>query len=632
MKNKLTVEKIFSLAVQAYQEKKFSLAEKYYKEIVKKFPDNVNTLINLGMTLKQLEKYDESIDCYKRSIQINPKNANSYYNLANLYNNIEKYDEAITFYKKTIEINPNFLGAYNNLGNILKNLNKYESAISFFNQAIQIDPRNAVLYNNLGISYNDIGEIAQAHKCFSEAFKINPNLDYLLGSLIQSKHCIVEWKYFEKDLKDLSDRILKNDRVCTPFQSVLFFDSPNLQSITAQKHVKEKYYNKKNSITFLNKQSKKKIRIGYYSADFREHPMSSCIAQMFKLHKRSHFEIYGFYFGPDVNDNNHKKISENVDKFINVRLKSDSEIVELSKNLKIDIAIDLMGHTKRNRFNIFSKRCAPLQVCYLGFPGTHGAECFDYIIADKTVIPEKNKKYYSEKIIYMPDTYWVNDSTKKISEKKFTREELGLPKKAFVYCCFNQLFKLTPEIFDVWMNLLKSKNNSVLWILSQNELASKNLKKEAMLRNIDPKRIIFAEFMKMPNHLARYKSADLFIDTFPCGAHTGTVDALWAGLPVLTRMGESFASRVAGSLLNAIGLSELITYTKKEYENKAIELASNAKLLAEIKNKLNKNKNTKPLFNTELFTNNLESAYKEIYKRYLSGKNPSNLEIKNTST
>ncbi len=628
VKKKLTVENIFLLAVKSYKEKKFLTAEKYYKEILEKHPNHTNTLLNLGMTLKQLEKYKEAKDCYKKAIKINPNYENSYYNLANLYNDLNKYDEAIKFYKKTIQINPNFLGAYNNLGNIFKNLNEYESATKFYNKAIQIDPNNAVLYNNLGLSYNEVGELALALKFFYKAFKINPNIDYLFGSLIQAKHCMVEWNSFDKELEDLSYKIINKNKVCTPWQSLLFFNSSKLQNVTAKTFVKEKYSNKNDLKSVIIKRSNKKIRIGYYSADFRNHAVGQLIVGLFELHDSANFEIFCFYYGPDVNDEIHNRIKNSVDKFINVRLKNEKEIAELSRNLQIDIAIDLMGHTKRNRFKIFVERCAAIQVSYIGYLGTQGSKCFDYIIADKTTIPEKNQKYFSEKIIYMPDTFLVSDSSKKISDKNYTREELGLPKKAFVFCCFNQLFKLSPEVFDIWMNLLKSKNNSVLWILPQNETAAKNLYKEAKKRNVDPKRIIFAKYMKMPDHLARHKAADLFIDTFPFTAATAASDALWAGLPVLTRVGETFVSRIAASLLNSIGLNELITYTKKEYENKAIELANNAEKLKEIKKILNKNKIIKPLFNTKLFTSNLEIAYLDIYKKYFENKKPINIEIK----
>ena len=419
-----------------------------------------------------------------------------------------------------------------------------------------------------------------------------------------------------------------NGKHCTPFQSLRFFDSPELQKITAQTHVKEKYSDKNDLIPITSKKLNKKIRIGYYSGDFRNHATSFLMANLFELHDKSKFELIGFSFGPEKKDEMYNRLSAAFDQFIDIKLKSNDEIVKLSRELKIDIAIDLMTFTQYHRFEIFTKRCAPIQINYLVYPGTSGANCIDYIIADKTLIPEKNQKYYSEKIIYLPDTYQVNDSKKKISDKVFTRNELNLPKDSFVFCCFNHSSKINPEIFNIWMNLLKNINNSVLWVLPQNKIAIKNLQKEATTRNVNPDRIKFAQHMKMSEHLARHKAADLFVDTFPYNAHTTASDALWAGLPVLTLMGESFASRVAGSLLNAIDLPELITHTKKEYEDKAIEFANNKSLLNEIRNKLNKNRLTKPLFNTKLFTKNLEKAYLMIYEKYIDSKKPENLEIK----
>ncbi len=629
MKNDLTVEETFDLAVKSYQKNKFHVAEKLYKEILKTHPNHAGTYVNLGMTLNKLEKYKEATYCYERAIKINPNDSNPYYNLGNLYKNSDKYEEAINFYNNTIQVNPNHSGAYNNLGNIFIDLGEYKKAIKCYTKAIQVNPNNADVYNNLGLSYRKIGKPTLAVESFSRAFKINPNLDNLLGSLIHSKNYIIEWKSFDKDLEELADKIVKKNRVCTPLQSLLLFDSPKLQSIATQIYVKEKYSDRNDLITVLNKKPNNKIRIGYFSADFRNHAVSFLLANLYELHDKSKFELIAFSFGPEKKDEMYYRISTVFDQFINVRLKSDDDVTKLSRELKIDIAVDLMTFTQYNRFGIFTKRCAPIQVNYLGYSGTSGAKCIDYIIADKTTIPKKNQKYYSEKIVYMPDTYMANDSTKKISNKVFTREELGLPIKGFVFCCFNQMFKLNPEIFDIWMNLLKRINNSVLWVSPQNEAAVKNLQKEAALRNVDPKRIIFAQRMKkMSYHLARYKAADLFIDTFPCTAQATASDALWAGLPVLTRIGESFVSRVPASLLNAIELSELVTYTKKEYENKAIELANNPMILKEIKNKLNKNRHTKPLFNTKLFTKNLEMAYLKIYEKYVNNKKPSNIEIK----
>ena len=330
---------------------------------------------------------------------------------------------------------------------------------------------------------------------------------------------------------------------------------------------------------------------------------------------------------PDSDEKMRRRVSDAFDEFYDVRLKTDDEIVKFSRELKIDIAIDLMCFTKYNKFGIFAKRCAPIQVNYLGYPGTSGANYLDYIIADKIIIPKESQKYYSEKIVYLPDTYQANDSTKKISDKIFTREELGLPKDGFVFCCFNNNYKITPQVFDVWMHLLERVKKSVLWILSENINISKNLKKEATIRGIDSNRIVFAERIKMNEHLARQKVADLFIDTFPYTGHTTASDALWVGLPVLTRIGKSFASRVSASLLNAIDLSELVTNSEKEYEDLAIELAINSPKLKEIKNKLKNNKNTKPLFNTQVFARNIEKAYSLMYERYLKKLPIKNIEI-----
>ena len=349
---------------------------------------------------------------------------------------------------------------------------------------------------------------------------------------------------------------------------------------------------------------------------------------MLELHDKSKFELFGFSFGPDKNDEMRKRISSSFDHFVDVSLKSDVDIVKLSRNFKIDIAIDLKGITTDARFGIFINRCAPIQISYLGFPGTSGTDLIDYIVAHKTLIPKENQKFFSEKIIYLPDSYQPNDYTKKMSKKVFTREELSLPKNAFVFCCFNQNYKITPNIFNIWMKILKKIEGSVLWLIKDSNEGANNLKKEANKRGINPDKIIFAKRMTISEHLARHKMADLFIDTFPYTAHTTCSDALWSGLPVITLMGQSFASRVSGSLLNAVGLNELITTTEKDYEDLIIRLATDSNQLKIIKNKLEKNKINQPIFNTKLYTKKIESAYKEIYKRYHSDLPLENIEIK----
>ena len=376
------------------------------------------------------------------------------------------------------------------------------------------------------------------------------------------------------------------------------------------------------------KKLNKKIRIGYYSADFREHAMSYLLANLFEQHDKSKFELIAFSFGSEKNDEIKNRISNSFDKFVDVNSKSDKEIYKLSKDFKIDIAVDLMGFTQNSRFNIFIQRCAPIQVNYLGYPGTSGANCIDYLIADKILIPKENQKYFSEKIVYMPDSYQVNDSKRKISDKVFTKKELNLPKDGFVFCCFNQSYKITPYVYDIWMKLLKRVDGSVLWLIKDSDIGSHNLKKEAQKRGVEPDRIIFAEKMSNSEHLARHRLADLFIDTFPYTAHTTCSDALWSGLPVITKMGESFVSRVSASLLTAIGLPELITKTEKDYEELTFKIARDKSLLNEIKKKLNKNRLIKPLFNTKLFTKNIESAFQIMHERYHSDIPIKNIEIK----
>jgi predicted O-linked N-acetylglucosamine transferase (SPINDLY family) len=351
------------------------------------------------------------------------------------------------------------------------------------------------------------------------------------------------------------------------------------------------------------------------------------MAELFELHDKNQFELVGFSFGPTAKDEMRKRLKNSFDQFIDVSAKSDMEIAQLSRSLNIDIAVDLKGFTQDSRAGIFANRTAPIQVSYLGYPGTMGADYMDYIIADKTIIPVESQSCYSEKVVYLPNSYQANDRKRLISERQFTRQELGLPESGFVFCCFNNSYKILPATFDGWMRILKSVDGSVLFLYSENDWAEKNLKKEALTRGVDCTRLVFAGRMPLSEHLARHRQADLFLDTLPYNAHTTTSDALWTGLPVLTLMGRSFASRVAASLLNAIGLSELITNTQEDYEALAIELAMNPKKLADIKLKLVSNRLTTHLFNTPLFTKNIEAAYIKMMERYLANLQPDHIFV-----
>ena len=596
-------------------------------KILEDEPKNFDILHLLGVISFQLKDYKKSSELISEAIKINPKDAEAYNNMAIVSKKLNQFDVAYNNFCNAIKLKPDYAEAHNNCGVILKELKKEEDAIKSFELAIKFNKNYAEAYYNLGHIFFERKKYNEALKNFYQSYKINSKLDYLLSSIIFIKHRICEWNSFDKNLFDLENIILNEKKKINPFLTLSFYESPQLQKTSAEIFVKNEYNDKNNQNYKFNNQAKKKLRIAYYSADFRNHPMSYLLANLYELHDKNKFEIIGISFGPDKNDEMRKRVSSAFDKFYDLRLKTEDEIVKFSRELKIDIAIDLMCFTKYHKFGIFVKKCAPIQVNYLGYPGTSGTNYLDYIIADKILIPKESQKHYSEKIVYLPDTYQANDSTKKIADKIFTREELGLPKDGFVFCCFNNNYKITPQVFDVWMRLLEKVENSVLWILSEDINISKNLKKEATIRGIDFNRIVFAERIKMNEHLARQKVADLFIDTFPYTGHTTASDALWVGLPVLTRIGKSFASRVSASLLNAIGLSELVTNSVKEYEDLAIELAKNPPKLKEIKNKLKNNRNTKPLFNTQIFARNMEKAYSLMYERYLKNLPLDNIEI-----
>ena len=615
-----------------------------------------------GVALIELKRPKEAIESWNNAIKIKPDFAEAYNNLGNVLNDLKKFDESLKNYNEAIKIKPNFFEAYSNRGSVLKALNKLEEALNSCNEAIKINSKYAEAYNNRGIilaelkqvgaalenyenaikinpnfsdAYNNQGvllielkRLDDAKESFESALKINPDSNFLLGRLIATKNNLCDWNSFIENSEKLKSNIEKGKKSSSPFNLLSIYDLPELQKKFTETFVKEEYPDTNSTDPIIKKKPKKKIRLGYYSADFHNHPVSYLIANLFELHDKSKFELIAFSLGPKKNDEMQNRISKAFDKFINVKSKTEKEISILSRELEIDIAIDLMGFTKNNKFRIFINRCAPVQISYLGYAGTTGTKSIDYIIGDKILIPEKYQKNFSEKIIYLPNSFMVNDPTKKISDKIITREEFDLPKNGFVFCCFNKKYKITPNVFEIWMRLLKKIDGSVLWLFEENSTSIKNLKIEASKGGVDGERLIFANRVPLlADHFARHKLADLFIDTFPYTAHSTCSDALWAGLPVLTRMGQSFASRVSGSLLNAIGLNELITNTEEEYENKAFSLATDPNYINEIKNKLYKNRLTKPLFNVKLFTKHIESAYTAIYDRYNKNLPIENIEI-----
>jgi predicted O-linked N-acetylglucosamine transferase (SPINDLY family) len=356
------------------------------------------------------------------------------------------------------------------------------------------------------------------------------------------------------------------------------------------------------------------------------------MAELFELHDRSRFEVLGFSFGPEASGGMRARVSGAMDRFIDVRSMTDSEVARLSRELGVDIAVDLKGFTRDARPGIFARRAAAIQASYLGYPGTIGAEWMDYLIADATLIPPNERQHAAEKIVTLPGSYQVNDSRRAIAEGELTRADEGLPEGAFVFCCFNRAYKITPAVFDVWMRVLGRVEGSVLWLFDENSLARGNLRKEAERRGIDADRLVFAGGLPLEKHLARQRMADLFLDTLPYNAHTTASDALWAGLPVLTRKGETFAGRVAASLLCAVGLPELVTSTSVEFEELAVALATDRARLQELRARLQANRMTAPLFDCRGFTRYMEAAYGAMIERYDAGLPAEAIDISDSET
>ena len=440
-----------------------------------------------------------------------------------------------------------------------------------------------------------------------------------------------EWNKIENDCEEILSKTENEKAVADPLIISYIFDSPSLLRKTAEISVNFRNLglNKKYELTNLKK--KEKINIGYYSADFRNHALAHLISRTIELHDKSKFNVHGFYFGKrhKKDDHYHLRLKKAFQKYHDVSNKSDEEIVNFSRDLEIDIAIDLMGHTGgfENRMEIFLKRCAPIQINFLGYPGTSGTDKIDYIIADKNLIQEDEKKFYSEKIIYLPNSYLPSEKDRPVSEKKLTKQQFKLPDGKFIFCCFNSNQKIFKTAFNLWVEILKKTPESVLWLISKNNKFEKNLKEEFEKNKLNSERIIFSEPAPVKEYLARFKFADLFLDTFPYNAHTTCNDSIWAGVPVLTKIGKSFHSRVASSLLKTSGLEELITRSDEEYISKAVKIANDEKYLKQLKNKLNTFKDINPLFDSKLYTRNLEQAYEIVFQNHFHKKNPDDIYL-----
>ncbi len=587
-------------------------------------PDIAQTHVNLGKAFSELGRNDEAIACFRNAVRVRPGYADAHYSLGVALYGVDRNEEAIAAYQKAIGIKPDFAEAYDNLGIALRHLGRFDEAIACFRQELQLRPGNAATHVHLGVSLAKAGRFPASNTAFDAALAIQPTLADTRGQRLFQTALICDWDALAGEAKTVAGLGLEGSAV-RPFVMLPLEDAPVQHRVRAERFAKERFTVSEIGPFTPPSTKPARIRIGYFSANFHNHAVMYLMAKLFERHDRSRFEIHAYSYGPDTNDEMRQRTRKGVEFFHDVRASGSQEIAERARGDGIDIAIDLMGHTENARPEIFVYRAAPIQINYLGYPGTMGAAFMDYIIADRTLVPDES--HFSEKIIYLPHSYMPSDDEREISSRAMTRSEMGLPEHGVVFCCFNNIYKIGAKEFAIWLGLLDSVPGSVLWLQGANEWAMRNLRKEAEKRKLDPNRIVFTERLSMPEHLARHRLADLFLDTFCYNAHSTASDALWVVLPVITLAGQGFPARVAASLLTAIGLPELVAQSAEEYEQLALELARDSQKLAALKAKLARLRSSAPLFDGERFARDIEAGYAQAYQRYFEGKTPASFTV-----
>lgn len=583
-----------------------------YKKLDRLIPNNAQILTDMGTALAKSKFYDEAGALFNRAIEIQPDYFLAWSNRGNLLSDLRFSKDAVVSYEKALELNPGYAEAWTNYGNALFALSKYEDAKSAHEEALKIDARFGEAWLNYGNTLLELKKIDESFDAYDKAFSIKPDVPYLMGQLFAAKASLCIWDGSPSD-QLLLDLVAKGELPTIPFNLLQTTADLALQKICAKNFAEDKF--PKFDVSTAGNQQKisdNKIRIGYFSSDFRDHPVGILIENLLKIHDREKFEIFGFFLNPACGDALEQRLIASFDGVVDLHGISDQAAVDLIISNCLDIAIDLNGHTSGARTALFARKLAPIQINYLGYAGTSGTNFYDALVADKVVVPEEHQSYYSEPIAYLPNSFFPVDTS--ISVGSFgplpTRASQGLPEVGFIFACFNNAYKIRPLIFDVWMGLLRDLPGSVLWLSKPSIKAQSNLQQEAEQRGVDSSRLIFAT--RTPGrleHLSRLRLADLFLDTPNYNAHATTADALWAGLPVLTQIGHTFAGRVAASQITALGLSELIANSEDEYIAKALEFATNLSTLKAVRQRLEDNRAQSPLFDTRRYVNDLEAIY-----------------------
>jgi predicted O-linked N-acetylglucosamine transferase (SPINDLY family) len=580
-----------------------------FERALKLAPNNVEALMNRGYALMHLDRPAEALPNYERVLKLKPGYAEAHVNRGRVLARLNRPQEALASYDTALQLKPDDAGPHNDRGHALMSLGQFGAACAGFERALQLRPDYAEAWHNRGLALVKLEQVPAAIASFDRAARLRPGHLAALSLKAYQQARICDWTTRAQDAEALHRGA--GQAGAEPFLALALDDDPASQFARSRAWAAQ--YRAAPPLPPCAAARPEKLRVGYFSADFRDHAMMYLMAGLFERHDRARFEVHLFSFGAPAQDEMRQRAIAAADRFHDVSAHSDGEIVALARAEGIDIAVDLMGYTRGSRTEIFAGRAAPIQVSHLGYPGTMGAPFIDYVMADKCVLPENDRRFYSEQVIHLPHSYFPTDDGCAVSPRRFSRAELGLPEQSFVFCCFNNSYKISPAEFDIWMRLLGRVEGSVLWLLRDNDLAAVHLGREAQARGIDPARLVFAGRAPHDEHLARHRCADLFLDTFNYNAHTTAVDALWAGLPLVTRPGRSFPARVAASLLQAIGLPELVTDSAEAYEQLALALATDSARLAAVTAKLAANRAAMPLFDTAQFTRDVESAYDKMY-------------------
>jgi predicted O-linked N-acetylglucosamine transferase (SPINDLY family) len=590
-------------------------------------PDYADAYSNRGNVLQELMRLDEALASYDKALAIKPDYAGAYFNRGIVLQKLKRLDEALASYDKALAIKPDYADALSNRGMALNELKYHKEALASCDRAVALKPDYADALNNRGLVLHDLGDHVQALANFEKAIAADPGHRYAFGNMANAALRLCDWKRTAKLAGNVEAHARNAKSIIAPLMLLGYSDDASLQLECARSYVRDKVSSPPPPLWNGAVYRHDRIRIAYLSGDFRKHAMAYLLAELYERHDRSRFEVIGISLGEDDGSEIRARLIKAFDQFHDVRSQSDMDVARLLHGLEVDIVVDINGHTKRARPEILSYRPCPVQVNYLGYPGTMGADFMDYIIADPIVLPPDQAMFFTEKIVRLPDCYQTNDSKRAISTATPSRQELGLPEAGFVFCCFNNNWKISAPMFDIWMRLLGAIPGSVLWLIEDNPETGTNLRAEALARGVDPERLVFAPRVKLEDHLARHRLADLFLDTLPYNAHTTASDALWAGLPLVTCKGKSFASRVAASLLHAIGLPELVTQNLEDYEALALKLARDAAQLRSVRAKLDKNRPVYPLFDTDRLRRNIETAYARMLEIAARGAAPQSFNV-----